>query len=303
MDPVTTRKCAHEDKRCVNHGSGEWPIIEVVRDADGFTKEVTHLMVVYVMDGKVDLSFGTTDSYPLDEGSLMLFPPGIRLTARKTAEPATIVILKIKNLIVLCDRYIFSQTWHDTEIHRLRHTHLEANERIMTYMKLLVEDVTGPLHCYRFMEMKILELFHLLRTYYTPRQLAMFTQPLISSDAQFMHFIWSNYRKVHNVAQFAEMGNSSLSNFKMKFKRVTGLAPSHWLEEQKVRNVFHEVVAGEKTFKEISREYHFSSLSHMGTFCKKHFGTSPGSLRANSGKAAKIPQNNNRLIPSSHLWM
>jgi AraC-like DNA-binding protein len=239
------------------------------------------------MEGGVELSFGTVRKYPLLEGGLMLFPPGIKLSVRITGESASLMILKIKNRIALCDQYVLGQVWHNTDSAKLSHSHLEANQMIKTYMELLAENVTGPLCCYRFMENKIVELFHYLRVYYTPEELARFAKPLVSPDAQFMYFIWNNYRKVNNVIQFARMANYSLSNFKIKFKHVTGMSPSQWLNEQKARGVFHDITAGDKSLKEISEEYLFSSQSHLGTFCHKYFGKSPGSLRNNSDGVQK----------------
>jgi AraC-like DNA-binding protein len=285
MEPL----CVHENRKCVNYGQclEEWPIIEIKTNAENFEKEVTHLMVIYVLEGAIDLSFGTVERYSLIEGDLMLFPPGIRLSVGVTDRPATVVMMKIRNRIVLCDKYVFGHIWYNVDSNSLRHSHLEANPQVRVFMDLLVESITGPLGCFRYMEIKILELFYLLRAYYTPDQLAEFTQPLVSPNAQFMYFIWNNYRKVHNVSQFARMANCSQSAFKVKFKNVTGMAPSQWLALQKARGVFHDISVGDKSFKEISQEYHFSSVSHLGTFCRKNFGQSPGALRPGDKRVEK----------------
>jgi AraC-like DNA-binding protein len=217
----------------------------------------------------------------------MLFPPGTKLSVRVVKEPITIVLLKISNRIALCDESLFGKMWRNVNVTNVRHSHLVGNRMIRTYMELLVENLIGPLHCYRYMENSILGLLHYLRGYYTAEELAGFNRPLISPDVQFMFFIWNNYRKVNNVTQFAQLSNCSLSNFKIKFKHVTGMSPSEWMNEQKARGVYHEIVNGEKSFKEISDEFHFSSLSHMGTFCRKHFGDSPGILRMNLSNTKK----------------
>jgi AraC-like DNA-binding protein len=281
--------CAHENRKCVNFGScsDEWPMIEVKSNVGNFIKEVTHLMVVYVMEGGIDLSFGTVDGYHLPEGNLMLFPPGISLSVRVTDKPTTLVMFKIKNRLVLCDKYVFGPLWFNIDTSNVRHDHLEANPMVRMFMELLVENIDGPLRCHRFMEIKILELFHYLRAYYRPDELARFTQPLVSPNAQFMYFIWNNYRKVRNVNQFARMANCSLSAFKVKFKNVTGMAPSQWLAMQKAQGVFHDISAGDKSLKEISQEYHFSSVSHLGTFCRKNFGQPPGTLRPGTKRMEK----------------
>jgi AraC-like DNA-binding protein len=255
-----------------------------------FEKDVTHLVIVYVMEGEVNLSFGTMRNHTLTEGGLMLFPPGIRLSVKPVGGPAKLVALKIKNRLVLCDKYVFGEIWYNVDTTSLQHTHLEAVPMVRVFMEMLVDNITGPLACHRFMELKIVELFHYLRAYYRPEELAGFTQPLVSPNAQFMYFIWNNYRKAHNVNQFARMANCSLSAFKVKFKNVTGMAPSQWLALQKAQGVFHDISAGDKSLKEISQEYHFSSVSHLGTFCRKTFGQSPGNLRPGTKRVEKSPK-------------
>jgi AraC-like DNA-binding protein len=288
MEPL----CAHENRKCVNydHCSEEWPIVEVKSITESFEKEVTHLMIVYVMEGEVNLSYGTVRDYHLSEGEFMIFPPGVRLSVGVGEQPAKLVALRIKNRVVLCDKYVFGELWYNVDTSRLRHTHLVAIPMVRIFMELLVDNVTGPLACHSFMETKILELFHYLRAYYDPEELAGFTQPLVSPNAQFMYFIWNNNRKAHNVNEFARMANCSLSAFKVKFKNVTGMAPSQWLALQKAQGVFHDISAGDKSLKQISQEYHFSSVSHLGTFCRKNFGQSPGMLRPGSKKVEKSPK-------------
>jgi AraC-like DNA-binding protein len=184
-----------------------------------------------------------------------------------------------------CDKNALKNLYHDADISKLQHTHLESNEMVRLHLDYLAENVTRGLQCMRFMEMKVLELLCYLRADYDKEQLREFNLPLLGADAQFMDFVWGNYRDVHNVTQFAMKANCSLSAFKVKFKKVTGIPASQWLAERKARNVYHEICCGQKSLKEISAEYHFSSVSHLGTFCRKNFGKSPRHMKAGLNKS------------------
>jgi AraC-like DNA-binding protein len=257
-------------------------VIEVVKLTQTVVKPVTYLTVIYVMRGATQVSFGTDGDHRLAQGDIMLFPPGISLICRPTQNPTTVIMLKARNRIVLCDRFSLENLHQNLNEDPPVHTHLEAHPTIRKFMEQLAEDVSGPMRCFQFMEIKITELFFYLRAFYRHDELARFAQPLLSPDSQFMYFIWNNYRKIRNVTQFALLANCSLSAFKVKFKNATGLSPSQWLSKQKARNVFHEISRGEKSLKEISQEYHFSSVSHLGTFCRKNFGQSPGNIKPRS---------------------
>jgi AraC-like DNA-binding protein len=239
------------------------------------------------MEGATNISFGTADDYYLARGDIMLFPPGTSLICRPSKHPAAILLLKIKNRIVLCDNFSLENLLQYGFCAPLYHTHLEAHPVIVSFMEQLVDNISGPMRCTRFMELKITELFYLMRAFYRPDELARVAQPMLSPDAQFMFFIWNNYRKIRNLNEFATLAKCSLSNFKVKFKAATGMSPSRWLSEQRSRNVYHEISRGEKSLKEISEEYHFSSVSHLGSFCRKTFGQSPGEINPRKKKPKK----------------
>jgi AraC-like DNA-binding protein len=270
--------CVTQNRKCVHYGSDETPIVEIFPSTNHFERNVNHTFILYVLQGSLKFSYGLIRDYVLNEGNLMIFPPGDKISGR-TSEQAKIMALRIRDDISLCDKYRVENLYRGRDTTELRHTHLKGNEMVRAHMEQLTRNIENGLLCVRFMAMKVQELFFYLRTYYTDDDLARFNLPLLSSDARFMDFVWQKYREAHSVKQFARMANSSESAFKIKFKRITGKSPSQWLEEQKIRNVYHEISCGQKTLKEIGREYHFSSVSHLGTFCQKHFGKSPGQLK------------------------
>jgi AraC-like DNA-binding protein len=274
------------NRKCVHYGADENPVIEILPSAARFERDINYTFILYVLQGSLHLSYGLIEDYALTEGNIMLFPPGNKITGG-TSERAKIIVVRIKHHVALCDEQVLENLYCGRDTARFRHTHLEANAMIREHMKLMAENIENGLLCIRFMAMKAQELLLYLRAYYTDDDLARFNLPLLGADARFMNFVWQKYREVRSVKQFAQMDNSSLSAFKIKFKKITGKAPSQWLEEQKVRNVYHELTCGQKNLKEISHEFNFASVSHMGTFCRKHFGKPPGQLRTGKERTEK----------------
>ena len=45
-------------------------------------------------------------------------------------------------------------------------------------------------------------------------------------------------------------------------------------------DILDELKNENKSFVELSEDFHFSSRAHFSTFCKKHFGKTPQMLRA-----------------------
>jgi AraC-like DNA-binding protein len=270
-----------EHRWCENYESDKKPVVEIIQDVESFERDTNNTLIVYLLFGTLSLSYGTVRDYSLTEGDFMLFQPGVKIRGQVKG-PVKTLLLRINDRVSLCDKYTLENLYHDLDVTKLRHTHLTSNAIMKAHMYGLAQNIANGLRCIRFMEMKVQELFYYLRAYYPKSELAGFSLPLLSANAGFMDFVWKNYRKAHNVEQFARLANCSLATLETRFKKITGRPAGQWLSEQKARNVYHDICYGQKSLKEISREYHFSSVSHLGTFCRKHFGTTPGNLK--SGK-------------------
>ena len=102
---------------------------------------------------------------------------------------------------------------------------------------------------------------------------------LLSKDARFHEFVLRHYRKVKTVREFAELCNSSVSNFEKRFNKAFGMPPHKWMQQKRVNQLYHEISATDKPLSQIAKEQRFLSLSQFNDFCKKHFGYPPGKMR------------------------
>lgn len=273
-------ECFHipEHRRCENYESDKAPMVEIIQDVENFERDSTHTFIVYILYGTISISYGTVPEYTLAEGDFMLFPPGIRITGR-LKNPVKTLLLRIDDRVSLCDKYTLENIYHGRDMTGLRHTHLAGNQVVKRHMEGLAECVSDGLRCNRFLIIKLQELFYYLRVHYSKDELARFNLSLLGTNSQFMDFVWKNYRRAHNVKQLAQLANCSVDVLKEKFKRITGMPAGEWLAEQKARNIHHDIYCGQKTLKEICAEYGFCSPSHLGAFCQKKFGKSPGRLK------------------------
>ncbi|MDR2910241.1 MAG: helix-turn-helix domain-containing protein [Bacteroidales bacterium] len=271
--------CIPESRRCENYESDNKSMIEIVRDTKSFEKNSTHTLIVYILSGEISISYDTVSDYLLSKGDFMLFPPGARIYG-KLKSPVKTLLLRINDHISLCDNYTLENLFNDYDITNIKHTHLVSNNIIKAYVTGLVRNIANGLRCVRFMEIKSQELFHYLRAYYPKDQLVGFSLPLLNTDSMFMDLVWKNYRQAHNMKELAQMINCSITKLDTKLKQITGLTAFRWLMEQKAKNIHHDLYYGQKTLKEISFEYHFSSVSHLGTFCRQYLGATPRDLMA-----------------------
>jgi AraC-like DNA-binding protein len=279
--------CAFDNHRCLNLALDDWPVIDVVTLNDVLIRPVVGFLVLYVLKGSVKVSYGGTKDYPLAQSDMMIFPAGASIRCLPVKNPSTVILLKIKNRSMLCSKFSQDNISLNAPPTPVEHKHLKAVPVIRHFMTELAEAVTGRLQCFSFMELKVLELFYYLKAFYSGEQLVPFIQPMTSPDAQFMHFIWTNYRNVRSVNDFAGLANLSLSTFKQKFRQATGMYPKQWLTNQRARSVTHEICCMEKSLQQISDDHQFASVSHMGVFCRKNIGLSIENMRTKAIKDKK----------------
>jgi AraC-like DNA-binding protein len=70
-----------------------------------------------------------------------------------------------------------------------------------------------------------------------------------------------------------------MSGFKKRFAQTFGTSPQRWIQREKAKKIYHEINCTLKSFKEIAKEYGFSSPAHFDKFCKIMYDMSPGALR------------------------
>lgn len=134
--------------------------------------------------------------------------------------------------------------------------------------------------CHSFDEWKLGELFLHLHKCYTRSELASLFYPVVSKTFDFKTFVLSNYRRVKSVNEFAALAHCSLSTFKRRFVEEMHEVPGKWLTDKRKIDILEKLKSEDKSFAELSEDFHFSSRAHFSTFCKKHFGKTPQMLQA-----------------------
>lgn len=275
---------------CYNFEQGDKPVIQALSLENGKRIGLSTIdnKLIFVLDGSLEFIFKSSLPQIISRGQFMLLPAGSVLSATAKGD-LRIIILRIRSQIRLCDTFsiekLLDVDFHDSLKGGMYF--LDINERVEYFLAGLQNYINDGLRCYYFYQLKISEFFYLLRAYYTKEELRAFFNPLISSDMSFSGQVFKYYKTARTAQELAEMLNYSFSGFQKKFKRVFGVSAYRWITEQRVKSIAHEINCNEKSFKEISNDYGFSSPSHFNDFCKTHLGQTPGNIREKNRKVAK----------------
>jgi AraC-like DNA-binding protein len=280
-----------EHLNCYLYANNNNPLIEYFTKSKGETFETSgaHSQIIFLLTGKLVFSCGSQVNKVFDKGTFLLFPHGYKCTI-SAEEYSSIVIVNMHGRINFCNHFPLEMLYkmNKTAKHSNSDYPLQINEVVDEYLNLLVKSFNDGLKCAYFHDIKQRELLFYLRAYYPKKDLFAFFAPILNSDITFSELIYKNFDKIKNISELATITNYSISGFKKRFIKVFGIPPYSWMAKEKAKRVYHEINCSQKSFKEISVEFDFSSPAHFDKFCKKSFGMSPGTIRDSNVKNVLI---------------
>jgi AraC-like DNA-binding protein len=281
-----------EHLTCYNYEKGERPTIQKVSMKKGQSWNIFSIdnKVIFMLEGTLLFSFGDIIDKSIHKDKMMLIPAGSQMKSQ-AQEDVTFIVIRLHNTKHLCDCFSLDLLLkEDNKGLKPGHYYLDINERVESFLSFLDTCMSDGLKCTYYFELKSKEFYFLLRAYYTKKDLLSFFYPLLSHDLSFSEYVVKNHNKAKTVLELAGLMNYSLSGFQKRFKKVFGVSAYHWMKDERSKSIYHQINSTDKSLKEISDEYGFSSPSHFNDFCKANFGSTPGIIRRKKITAKARPQ-------------
>lgn len=163
-----------------------------------------------------------------------------------------------------------------------RSSYVYMHDRIYTILSDISNYINDKVDMRDLSEILRQELFFVFKLYYTKEDIAQFFHPILSNDIVFKQLVISNCLDANNLDELALSLKYSKSGFVKKFHRCFGESPHKWISKYKAKRILQDIELSNLLFEEIAFKYGISSYSHFYSFCKKHYGASPGQIRARS---------------------
>ena len=258
------------------------PTIEITKLKAGeeIQSESDSNKIAFIINGMLDFTCRKIQNKKFKAGESILIPlhtPCLIMAMEDT----TIMLIRLNFSINFCDRLPLEllletsgKIKKDSPIGVL-----EPNQRLIEFADIMQKYIKDGVKCTFFFNVKIQEFLFLIRAYYDKQVVFEFFKAIYSTDFIFSSSVYKNLDNVKTTKELAGILQYSLSGFEKKFKRVFGVSPYQWMQEQKAKKIYHEIHCSKKSFTEIAYEYNFSSPAHFNVFCKLYFGCTPGDLR------------------------
>lgn len=275
-DKTELQRCFHYEK--------EAPLTVEIRVLEkGYTEEITFRKngIVFMTKGRARFTLREHPAMTLREGEFIFIPVG-GVVDYAVLKEAHITIVRPFGNVTLCEGCRIEELYL-RHIPKQEYTkeifNLEINPPLRRFLEGLNETVQGGFHCRNYFDIKVKEMFILLKAYYPRQQLRDFFSPMLTPDTKFSEHVRANYHKCATVRELAEAMNMTRKVFSRKFIRIFGEQPTDWMRREKAKSVYQELYAGQQQLVQIVDKYNFSSQSHLNKFCKREFGKNPGEIR------------------------
>lgn len=272
-----------ELQRCFRYEKEVPFTVETRRLEKGHTEEIAFRRneIVFVLKGRVQFAFRDHSEKILREGEFIFVPAG-EVFRYAILKETRAIIIRPNGSVSLCEGCRIEELYQRGNSKREFSSDiytLTVNRPIRLFLEGLEEAVQGGLLCRNYFDIKVKEMFILLKVYYPREQLRDFFSPILTPDTMFSEHVKANYHKYATAKELAGAMHMTPKLFSKKFTRVFGELPTDWIRREKAKCVYLELYAGQQPIVQIADKYNFSSQSHLNKFCMREFGKNPGEIR------------------------
>lgn len=276
-----------EHKTCYNYEVTDLSVFKYFsldKNSPPVFSEMDRSMICFVGEGSIEARFGLHHTAIINAGNFFLVPSGVNFYG-KQLEYAKVICCSFSDTPQFCNLYTIENLANELDFDKIDNEDfliLPIRERMHQFLCLLAECMKDGVLCIHYHQLKLQELFLLLRIYYSKEDLARMFSPILGVDNDFRSFVLSHYKEFVDIKQFSSLANMTPSTFQRRFKQIFKKTVNEWFMERKCELIIREIKTSPKTINEISDECGFSSVQYFSNFCKRQFGKNPTELRLDS---------------------
>lgn len=225
-------------------------------------------------------------------GEEIIFLPVGKEFQYKAFHNSNLIIFRLLTPISLCEGYSPEMLYKDVIVH-LGTLMNEENKNeckpgrigilppVAHFFESISIGIASGMKCRCWFDLKINELFMLLRVYYPKQELYGFLYPAISGDNEFSEYVLKYWREHPSVKKLSASMYMTTRQLSARFMAVFATTPGQWIIAQKAQIIHHDIICTTKPFSLIASENGFNTESVFTHFCKRVFDKTPSELRKN----------------------
>ncbi len=248
---------------------------------------VFHQEILFMVKGDAQISLeGLGVGRRLKKGDFVFLPAGARL-ACDVARDSAMLMVRIPADVAECPVFRMNRTSGHVSVHKdpTGIYAMKVNRRMRNFVAELLETLNDGFHCRHFLQGEANRVLFLLNAYYPEEERVKFFSHILTPDIKFSEFVRMNHMKYRTIGELSDVLCMTAQAFSNRFKKVFGMTPHKWMQQEKARLIYLDICRNEMPLKEIASKYDFPLSSNFFRFCKQTFGESPGNIRKNLNKS------------------
>lgn len=261
---------------CINYTGELFGGFKLIELEEGFEhclkKFQTDYFIVFVLSGKLEITVNESKHWFVEQDEMGLLTDGYKIECLKPTvlicftsdQPGNNGSKLLKRLGQVSDK--ISDNGGPVKI-------CPALKSVLNLMKIYIKD---GIACRHLQEQKQEEFFALLEEYYTIFELGNLFYPILNNtNLEFRKLVNAHYLYTSTASELSTLCGYKMEDFRKLFQQVYGMPVYQWMQQQKLKQVKYRLQDLNVSYKELSYELGFASVSHLNKFCQKWFGMSP----------------------------
>lgn len=271
-------------------------IIKVFKKGDRMQHDPEKSVIVFLQKGILSIIDDKYHHYTIADNQMWFTYRDTEVCAKAESD-GWLITCHISSQMNLCNRFTLQQLAHSIDPNEEvpPFYQLPIHPRITEFLTLLKGTLEDGVGCLHYHVLKLDELMIYLRLYYNKVELARFFHQLAGANLVFKEFVLDHYKQVRDIKELAQKANLSISTFNRRFKETFHESPQKWMITRRSENILRDIFMSELSFSEIADKYGLSSAAYLTTFCKKHYGKTPNSLREEGPLAYSHTENEQQM--------
>lgn len=240
--------------------------------------------LVYIVQGNIVAHIGN-NLRRLSEGFLLALPVESKVTFEALSSDSEIFLICLDEIpkTIGFDDVVYNNV-EDTRLHLPYRNVIDTSDLLRSFFLHTVNLLRKGINSSELKQMRVNELFLLLKVSLAADEFSRFIKPLTSIRGNFKARVLRVVDNSMNVNQLADAVGMTRSNFLCSFKEEFKETPSGWLLRRRCKDVINYFHTHDVPLKIAYQELRFSTISNLSAFCKRFIGKTPREIRLNKSQ-------------------
>lgn len=243
-----------------------------------FESEIKANCLVFILEGETEITCDNVRKL-VKKGEFFFIPISSILETRTIQKVKYVAFSFLYGSIGTCNKHMLSTYQDGIDCSKFEFTSFPIRRPINQFLNLLKDMVNLNINCGHLHELKVQELFILLRGLYTREEIVNIFYPIMGQEGDFRSIILDKHNTITSRHELAAITGMSVSSFSRKFKEEFGEPVYSWMLKQRSKRIYQMLSVPSIPVGDIVKEFDFSSPSHLTKYCRKQFGCTPTELR------------------------